>query len=96
MIRIALPLLALAATACDPAISPQTPPGPPTACGSEKVADLIGKRRSFELEAQVKARTGAERIRWIAPGDAVTMDFAEARLNLHTNERGRLLRATCG
>jgi hypothetical protein len=96
MIRIALPLVALALSACDPAVPPQTPPGPPTACSSEKVADLIGKRRNYELETQVKARTGAERIRWIKPGDAVTMDFSETRLNLHTNRSGKLIRATCG
>ena len=91
MIRL-LPVAALALVAC---AHPQTPPAP-TTCGAEKVADLVGKKRSDALSAEVKQRSGAARVRWIAPGQVVTMDYSETRLNVHTDGEGRILSFKCG
>jgi hypothetical protein len=40
--------------------------------------------------------SGAKNIRWIAPGMAVTQDYREDRLNLDTDEKGKIIRAHCG
>lgn len=96
MIRIALPLIALATIGCAP-VQPQATPRPaPTPCGAEKVASLIGKQRSPELAVEAGRLSGATRIRWIAPDTIVTMDYSETRLNIHTDKKGRILSAKCG
>jgi len=45
---------------------------------------------------EVERRSGARRVRWIQPGDAVTMDYIPERLNVHLDERGIIQRFACG
>lgn len=90
--RIAL--LALALTACA-TTQPEEQPGE-DACGAARVADLVGRTRSDALIEEVARRSGARRVRWIRPGDAVTMDYSPERLNVHLDERGRIERFACG
>jgi hypothetical protein len=94
MIRLALPLAALAAMGCAP-IQALTPAAP-TVCGAEKVASLIGRKRSASVEKRVQTLSGAARIRWIRPGMMVTMDYSETRLNIRVDAKGKILSATCG
>jgi hypothetical protein len=98
MIRIALPFAALTLIGCIPA--PQEPPSPPpvaaTPCGSHRIGDLVGKQRSDAVAEDAKARSGAGRIRWIAPGQMVTMDYSEGRLNIYTDEAGKITELRCG
>jgi hypothetical protein len=68
----------------------------PTACGAEKLDGLIGRQQGPETIAEAKRLSGAERIRWIAPGTAVTMDYSEARLNIRIDETGKIVSAKCG
>jgi hypothetical protein len=95
MIRFALPLIALSTMGCAP-IQAQTPKAPATRCGAEKVAGLIGKKRTPALEKRVQALSGAARIRWIRPGMMITMDYSETRLNVRVDVRGRILSVNCG
>ena len=101
MIRFALPLIALPMIGCTPGqhvpVALMPPPQiQPTPCGSHHVAHLVGKTRSAALEADVRRLTGAERIRWIAPGMAVTMDYSETRLNVRVDDKGVIKSFTCG
>lgn len=90
MTRLA-PLAALALIAC------ATAPEPPAArCSADGLADLVGREATTALGAEALRRSGARTIRWIRPGDAVTMDFREDRLNLNLDASGRLERANCG
>jgi len=92
--RIAL--LALALTACVPMEEEPATPAPEDACGASHVADLVGRTRSDELVAEVARRSGARRVRWIRPGDVVTMDYSPERLNVHLDDRDRIQRFACG
>jgi len=96
MIRLALPLIALSTVGCAPLPPQQIPAPASTPCGAEKVAGLIGKKRTPALETRVQALSGAARIRWIRPGMMVTMDYSETRLNIRVDVRGKILSATCG
>lgn len=97
MIRLALPLVLLAASGCGYADRPHGPPPPLQAhCTAEGLDSLIGKTRSPKLESRAKRMSGARTLRWIAPGSAVTMDYRTDRLNLELDERGRITRARCG
>lgn len=95
MIRFALPLIALATVGCAP-IQAQMAVGPATQCVAEKVAGLIGKKRTPTLEKRVQTLSGAARIRWIRPGMMVTMDYSETRLNVRVDTKGRILSVSCG
>jgi hypothetical protein len=96
MIRIALPLIALATIGCAP-VQPQTAPRPaPTPCGAEKVGSLSGKQSGPGTAAEAMRLSGASRVRIIAPDTIVTMDYSETRLNLHTDDKGKILSAKCG
>ena len=88
--------LTLALAACT-TMEPESPaPAPEDGCGAARVADLVGRTRSGALEADVAARSGARRVRWIRPGDAVTMDYSPERLNVHLDAQGRVDHFACG
>ena len=86
----ALPLL-LAPAACMTA--PESPSG---ACNAEAGAALIGRMATTELGGEALRLTGARRLRWIRPGDMVTMDYSAGRLNLSLDGQGRVARLSCG
>ena len=48
------------------------------------------------LERDVRARSGASIVRWLSPGQAVTMEFNPARLNLTLDARSRITKVACG
>lgn len=92
--RIAFAALALAA--CATAEPHASPPPPEDSCGATRLADLLGQPRSDPLVAEIRQRTAGRRVRWIRPGDAVTMDYSAGRLNVHLDARDRVERFSCG
>jgi len=66
------------------------------ACIAEGLESLLGRPASEALGAEALRRSGAGALRWIRPGDAVTMDYREDRLNIHLDGRGRVERFACG
>jgi hypothetical protein len=65
-------------------------------CDASGAQSLVGQQATQDLGARALRLTGARTIRWIRPGDAVTMDYREDRLNIHLDGRGRVERLTCG
>ena len=65
-------------------------------CAADRLQPLIGQPASEELGAQALRRSGARALRWIRPGDMVTMDYRPDRLNVHLDSRGRVERFVCG
>jgi uncharacterized protein involved in type VI secretion and phage assembly len=65
-------------------------------CDDSKAQALVGRTGTQELGGQALSLTGAGRLRWIRPGDAVTMDYRTDRLNIHLDARGRVERLSCG
>ena len=98
MIRMILPLAALAAAGCTYGERPQAAaPSPPAGkCVADGLAGLNGKTRSEAVAAEALRLSGAKALRWISPGMAVTMDFREDRLNLDLDAEGKIVRAHCG
>lgn len=99
MIRIALPLIAFAAMACTPADRPdpqQTPAHGAGKCDVTGMEDLVGKPQGDALEAEAKRRSGAGVVRWIKPGQMVTMDFRADRLDLRLGLDGLITQVSCG
>jgi len=65
-------------------------------CHAEAAAALVGRSATPELGAEALRLAGARRLRWIRPGDAVTMDFSPQRLNVHLDLQNRVERLACG
>jgi hypothetical protein len=89
---------ALATLSCapvPPAADPE-PGGSAHGCSVERLGDLVGSEASSELGAEAIRRSGARRLRWIRPGDAVTMDYVAARLNVRLDQSGRVEAFDCG
>ena len=64
------------------------------ACRPDGAAKLVGQ--AAPDDAHIQARTGADLIRRIAPGDAVTHDFRENRITLAIDRAGKVVQAACG
>lgn len=68
----------------------------PRQCNADPVQNLVGRPATAELGQDALARSNSRGLRWIRPGDAVTMDYREDRLNIHLDARGAVERITCG
>lgn len=86
-------LLATVACATTP---PETIPEGEGECRSERLGALLGRPASQALGAEALRLSGARALRWIRPGDAVTMDYRTDRLNVHLDSRGQVERFACG
>lgn len=84
-----------AASAPPPAALP-TRDDPAFRCAAEPALGLIGRDASNALADEALRLTGARTIRWIQPGQAVTMDYREDRLNIALDAFNRVERITCG
>ena len=69
----------------------------PTAeCDASKAEALVGREASEENGAEAKRLTGARGVRWIRPGQAVTMDYSPSRLNISVDSNERIEGFNCG
>ena len=97
MIRLALPLIALATAACIPPAEPQTPPAPPPGkCDAAPVQAYVGSHAAGPVVEKIVAESGSRNARVIKPGMAVTMDYREDRVNVRTDDEGRIVSIGCG
>ena len=66
------------------------------ACGADKLARWLNVLPTETVKAEIREAVGHDRIRYIAPGDAVTMDLRPDRLNVETGVDGRIKLFRCG
>jgi len=65
-------------------------------CNAEAAQSYVGKPASdANVQAAFKA-SGAKGMRSIKPGQAVTMDYREDRVNIHQDASGNIERISCG
>lgn len=71
-------------------------------CGLEKFKSLVGQPLSDRAdvidrwEAYHGQRAGNRAVRFLNPGDAMTMDYIETRLNVFLDDAGVVEKVTCG
>jgi hypothetical protein len=99
MKRFAAAMLPITA-ACTTVPPGDTPPGgggeSGFTCSAEGLQDLVGQPATSELGAEALRRSGARTLRWIRPGDAVTMDFRQDRVNVRLDAQSRAEAFDCG
>ncbi|MDQ8036807.1 MAG: I78 family peptidase inhibitor [Pedobacter sp.] len=94
-------LVACSATAAAPKAATE-PPAPEPAqqiamgCLEANANWTIGKQVDDALIAKAKTDAEAHYVRVLKPGQAVTMEYNGARLNLHANTKGMIERVSCG
>ena len=91
--------LMLATSACMTPVGAEDPPVVGASghrCDASAAQGLVGQQATAELGARALALTGARTIRWIQPGQAVTMDYREDRLNISLDARNRVEQLSCG
>ncbi len=88
---------ACASMAMPPPQASVTPAPPATAgCDPQAARSAIGKAASPAALEQARRDTGARSARVIRPGQMVTLEYQEGRLNVHVNERNAITSLTCG
>ena len=92
-------LPALLLTAC--ATSPVNPVDnvvaePAETCRRDSLASFVGQPKSAKLGARMLAASGATKLRWVAKGMMVTMDYRGDRLTIYLDANNRIERANCG
>jgi hypothetical protein len=66
------------------------------ACGADKLDRWLNVLPTETVKEEIADAAGHGSIRYIAPGDAVTMDFRPDRLNVETGDDGRIKLFRCG
>ncbi len=92
MIRL-IPMLLLVTAAC----APVTPlPSPTAMCNAAAASRLIGQPLNDNRVQRAKRLSRAREVRTIRPGQPVTMDFREDRLNVEVDNGGVIRIVRCG
>jgi hypothetical protein len=65
-------------------------------CGADKLDRWLNILPTETVREEIRETVGHDRIRYIAPGDVVTMDLRPDRLNVETGEDGRIKLFRCG
>ena len=94
--RLAVGTLLLAMAGCATAAEEVPVRGGGGGCDAARAGALIGRARSEGVGAEALRLSGARAVRWIPRGAMVTMDYREDRLNLHLDDKGKVIRIACG
>ena len=85
---------ALMLTACTP--PPESTPPPSRECNAAAAQGLIGRQGGPALTQEAQRLSGAAAVRFLRPGQMVTMEFRADRLNIRVDTQGKVLAITCG
>jgi hypothetical protein len=97
ILRLAvLPLLGTTLALLQGCANLTKPAAPVARCDQAAVQFALGQSFGPQLEREVRARSGAQQVRWLSPGQMVTMEFNPGRLNLTLDGRGQVVKASCG
>ena len=66
------------------------------ACNAAPLQTMVGQVATQALGAEAVRTANARTMRWIRPGEAVTMDYRTDRLNIHLDSQNRVTRVVCG
>ena len=92
---LSLSLAACAATPTDDDAA-SLPPGSTAGCNAEAAQSAVGKQATDEVIEQARQDAGAQVARVLKPGQMVTMEFREGRLNLQVDASNVVTEVRCG
>lgn len=65
-------------------------------CRNADFNRFVGKAGTGALAEEAREAAGAATVRWLRPGQAVTMEFRDDRLNIELNAANRVVALRCG
>lgn len=65
-------------------------------CDAAKAQSFVGERESPAIAEQARQKSGARTVRWLRPGQIVTMEYRDDRLNLELDAQGKIIAIRCG
>jgi hypothetical protein len=65
-------------------------------CDASGAQFAVGQSASAALLAQAKSKAGAQDARFLGPNDMVTLEYRSDRVNLNTDNSGKVVRVNCG
>lgn len=71
-------------------------PAVPDTCSLSLTARFVGAHAVTEVRRTVRQVARPHPVRWIVPGQAITLDQNPQRLNVITDETGRIAVMRCG
>jgi hypothetical protein len=89
-------LFGAAVIAALPLCAANAAPPTPDSCRLTLTRRFIGAQAVAEVRRAIRILAQPRRVRWIAPGQAITTDIDPARLNVILNETGRIAVMRCG
>lgn len=92
MIGRSLAAFFLVLAGCAPAI----PPGEGGGCDAAKAQSFVGEPESAEIAERARKKSGARTVRWLRPGQIVTMEYRGDRLNLELDAKRKIIAIRCG
>jgi hypothetical protein len=82
---------------CATAAPPDGGPYPPKRmCNAEAARAAIGREATPDVVERARIDAGADMARVLRPGQVVTMEYREGRLNIDVNERNAIIGLRCG
>ncbi|RQO83709.1 I78 family peptidase inhibitor [Acidovorax sp. FJL06] len=83
---------------------PPAAPGAPVAtaqapgglCNAQPAQGVVGQNSTASVAESARARSGAQMVRILRPGQMVTKEFDTQRLNLEVDASGRIVAVRCG
>lgn len=71
---------------------------PPVAasCNADAAQSVVGKAATPDVVEQARTQAGAEVARVLKPGQVVTMEYREGRLNVHVDAGNIIQSVRCG
>ena len=73
-----------------------TPAAVAEQCNADAAQAHVGHAASAEMVEAARKDAGADRVRTLRPGQAVTMEYLAGRLNLYLDASGKIERIGCG
>lgn len=86
-------------SACTTSAPPMSDPTPPTglSCNADAARDaVLGQVASTEVVEQARLAAGAQMARVLKPGQMVTMEYREGRLNIDVDAKNVIINLRCG
>ena len=65
-------------------------------CDAASAQSLVGQSASSKVADQAQRISGAGMVRWLLPGQVITMEFRADRLNLVLDGQNRIQAIRCG
>ena len=76
--------------------NPQEQPGEAGSCDAAKAQSFVGEPENAAIAERARKESGARTVRWLRPGQIVTMEYRDDRLNLELDSQGKIIAIRCG